>query len=76
MAHFTISCMHLIVCLHRAQVHNQRQFTFTNPSQDKHFFTHVTQVPKQIFKGFIHVGEMVTPIGIDIEMLEYAYNMV
>jgi hypothetical protein len=41
-----------------------------------HFFTHVAQVPKQIFKAFIRVGKMVTPIGIDIEMLQYVYNMV
>jgi hypothetical protein len=76
MPHSAISCMHLIACLHHAQVHNRRQFALTNPSQDKHFFTHVAQVPKQIFKVFIHVSEMVTTIGIDIEMLQYAYNMV
>ncbi len=76
MPYSIISYMHLIVGLHHARMHNWIQFALTNPSQDKHFFTRVAQVPKQIFKTFIHVGKMVTPIGIDIEMLQYAYNMV
>jgi len=47
-----------------------------NPTHDKHFFAHVARVPKQIFKIFIYVAEMVTPIGISIRMRQYGYIMV
>ncbi len=47
-----------------------------NPSYDKHFSAHVARVPKQIFKIFIYVGEMVTPIGISIRMRQYGYIVV
>jgi hypothetical protein len=46
-----------------------------NPLHDKHLFAHVTQVPKKIFKIFICVGEMVTPIGVKVKMQQYGYIM-
>jgi hypothetical protein len=67
--------MHFIVCLHHVRVHIQKQFVSTNLLHDKHFFAHVTWVPKQIFKVLISVGKMVMLVSITIIMSQHGCTM-